>query len=444
MVNSKSELTNLESFKFNSKRSSLRNFKNWSPFTDNSENNDTKKSEKDDYLTNKTGIVRRMANSISSQLLNKSNIERPKSNILPRSRNSFSASTKTDNKDEILYSTIKPKIKISKPNEANESNLYLKETVQGINVQLKEPHLICVSTDAKNQLNKTSIKIYPLKIGKTTIGSCSKNDFVIKGPGIEPEHCFIENNLKFKSSENLAIKYPSSNNYRRSLTSIFRRNKTKDSINSNNLITLNPISKLCALDGVLIESPCVLTSGSLICLGESEYFRFNNPISENNLNDRKEQKFIADDRNFKSEKIHSIQNSASGQEKLTQLNSKNIDKLKEIKKEKMLSNQEQESQIIGLETLKSDCDPMDKDLDSKDNDDKKLSKVRFNLPEKKTLAKNNESNLAEDKKKNLNKFGTEIDSIELELINYLNKSKLNEGLVRKSIWIPGYGLVNFF
>lgn len=285
--NSKSELTtcekndNFDRSKFNNKRCSLRNFKNWTPFNDNQETNESNKTVKDDYLSTTSGIVKRMASSFSSQLLNKSNsnLERPKSNILPSktSDNLTNESNSITNTHEKIYSVVKSqksdnnqKVKNESSNnqshETKNSNLYLKETVNGINIQIQEPHLISVlvnNNNKINQINKTSIKIYPIKIGRTTIGSSDKNDIVINGPGIEPEHCIIENDLKCKSSDNLANKdnIPIIN-YRRSLTSIFRK-KSKDT-NLTYSIKLNPLSKLCAVDGVLIESPCGLTSGKNI------------------------------------------------------------------------------------------------------------------------------------------------------------------------------------
>lgn len=270
LYNSKPELSKIdknEEFdrsKSNPKRSSLRNFKNWTPFNDNS---DTKKSFKDEYLMATTGIVRRMANSISSQLLNKSNstLERPKSNILPN-RRSLRLSTQSNLDKKIDISLQNTETKPSINHVKNNSNLYLKETVDGINIQLQEPHLISVSIDENkndhksNIVNKTSIQIFPLKLGKTSIGSSDKSDLVIKGPGIQSLHCFIENSHLSKSNQNL------NNSNKRSFGSLFKKAKTKDTPNST--VIVYPIAKLCAIDGVLIESPTTLISGKVKILSK--------------------------------------------------------------------------------------------------------------------------------------------------------------------------------
>ncbi|RNA27519.1 pleckstrin homology-like domain family B member 2 isoform X1 [Brachionus plicatilis] len=419
--NSKPELSNIdknenfERSKNNSKRSSLRNFKSWTPFNDHSE---TKKSFKDEYLIATTGIVRRMANSISSQLLNKSNstLERPKPNLLPDRRSVLLSNLDKKIDSSFQKNPSKPSINHAK----NNSNLYFKETIDGINIQLQEPHLISVSFDeSKNDqssdlLSKTSIQIFPLKLGKCSVGSSEKSDLVIKGPGIQSLHCFIENSSKSKSIENLNKENTQFTN-RKSFGSLFKRAKTKDA--SNSRVTMYPIAKLCAIDGVLIESPTALTSGNIICFGESNYFRYNHPNNENRLNSRKEEKSSeqSSDNKSKVEKASIIAIKSQKKEENT---------------EKMLEHQE---------TQLSESNTKGDEFNCKDCEERKLSKVRFSIPEKSSL---NESNKSDE---NLNKESVEaIDPMELELIKYLNSSKLNAALNRKSIWIPGYGLVNFF
>ena len=125
-------------------------------------------------------------------------------------------------------------------------NFQVEETENGIKIQIKHPHLISVRNDANNSvdltqtaMNKTSIKIYPLKVGRTTVGSCARNDILVNGRGIEPEHCFIEN------------------------TQIMLNDDKLTSGESCFIATLYPLAKLCAVDGVLIDSPYVLSTGSL-------------------------------------------------------------------------------------------------------------------------------------------------------------------------------------
>lgn len=125
-------------------------------------------------------------------------------------------------------------------------NFQVEETENGIKIQIKHPHLISVRNDANNSvdltqtaMNKTSIKIYPLKVGRTTVGSCSGNDILVNGRGIESEHCLIEN------------------------TQIMLNDDTLTSGECCFIATLYPLAKLCAVDGVLIDSPYVLSTGSL-------------------------------------------------------------------------------------------------------------------------------------------------------------------------------------
>lgn len=260
MVNNRFELEseNFTQTRTNANRSSLRNFKNWTPFNENTNTEEIKNSIKDDYiLSNTKGIVKRMANSISSQLLNRSTNQcKSKAN---------------------LNSCVK--------SFQFRGNFQVEETEDGIKILLKQPHLISVivnttniddansslnkkdltdcSSDANHskQANKTSIKIYPLKVGRTTIGSSDKNDIIINGPGVEPEHCFIENKLisLANNSDLLNDKTKSLSSF----SSFFKsKSKSKENLaNSANLVTLYPIADLCAIDGVLIEKPYNLVSG---------------------------------------------------------------------------------------------------------------------------------------------------------------------------------------
>lgn len=277
IFNSKPELSYIDQSqdfdrsKNNPKRSSLRNFKNWTPFNDSLE---TKKSFKEEYLIAKTGIVRRMANSLSSQLLNKSNsvLERPKSSISTK-RSNFLLPNQSNLDKKIDNSFQKTESKPSINHVKNKSNLYLKETVDGINIHLQEPHLISVLFDQRKNdqkselLSKASIQIFPLKLGKVSVGSSNKSDIVVKGPGVHSLHCFIENNPRSKSNDNFNKENTPLSN-RLYFGSLFRRAKTKDVPNSS--VTIYPIAKLCAIDGVLLEGPTTLNPGKYEIL--SKYF----------------------------------------------------------------------------------------------------------------------------------------------------------------------------
>jgi hypothetical protein len=132
----------------------------------------------------------------------------------------------------------------------------VEETISGIQIQIKQPHLISVrvrsAAECNETMNKTSIKIYPLKMGRTTIGSAVSNDIVIEGAGVEAEHCFVENTLvtvQEDDDENSSSSFSSSATERVSL------------------VTLFPIGRLCAVDDVLVDAPFLLHSGMcfIIC-----------------------------------------------------------------------------------------------------------------------------------------------------------------------------------
>ncbi len=173
----------------------------------------------------------------------------------------------------------------------------MKETETGIQIQLCQPHLISLS-QKKDDLElrsvssisakKTSIKIFPLKFGRTTIGSSPSNDIVLNSVGIQPEHCFIEkksinlndnkqkDEFNIKSSDSsFSPKSNLQNNINEqsrtsgrakktsiSISALFKENaKRNQDCQPANLVTLYPIDKLCAIDGVLIENPYNLNSG---------------------------------------------------------------------------------------------------------------------------------------------------------------------------------------
>ncbi|XP_014350590.1 pleckstrin homology-like domain family B member 1 isoform X7 [Latimeria chalumnae] len=112
--------------------------------------------------------------------------------------------------------------------------LDLIDTGKGLKVQAEKPHLVSLGSGRLS----TAITLLPLEEGKTTIGSTT-NDISIQGPGIAPEHCYIDNR--------------------------------------NGIITLYPCGNICALDGLKVSQPIRLTQGCMICLGQATFFRFNHP-----------------------------------------------------------------------------------------------------------------------------------------------------------------------
>jgi hypothetical protein len=232
--------------KLNLKRSSSE-LKTSTKYYSNKMNNN---NIKQDNLNNKypTGMVNRISSQIN------------RSNSLIISTKTNRNSDGSSDSENTTSSIVSPTSKFKYEKSCNfKGNFSVEETETGIKIKIKQPHLISVTNNGfeessedsiclKSQNNKTSIKIYPLKIGRTSIGSDISNDIVLNGPGIEPEHCFIENltkNLgKFKRT---------------------KENKKCDNsakISLENLVTIFPIAKLCAVDGVIIDIPYALHTGT--------------------------------------------------------------------------------------------------------------------------------------------------------------------------------------
>ena len=165
-------------------------------------------------------------------------------------------------------------IKNNKLTELNGS-FHLEETEKGIKIRVKQPHLVISSTSKpaeKDEATKTSIRIYPLRLGRTTIGSAPANDIVLLGAGVEDEHCYIENVLVSdtfgedlsadKSSHLLCCK----TNNKQEGQAPLQKSKKQQLIN---LVTLYPLAQLCAVDGVLIQDPYRLSCGELLFIQKS-------------------------------------------------------------------------------------------------------------------------------------------------------------------------------
>ncbi|XP_064360195.1 pleckstrin homology-like domain family B member 1 isoform X8 [Dromaius novaehollandiae] len=114
------------------------------------------------------------------------------------------------------------------------SPLDLIDTGKGLKVQTEKPHLVSLGSGRLS----TAITLLPLEEGRTTIGSAAR-DIVLQGPGLAPEHCYIEN--------------------------------------ARGTLTLHPCGNACAVDGVPLQRPTRLTQGCMICLGQATFLRFNHP-----------------------------------------------------------------------------------------------------------------------------------------------------------------------
>ncbi|GFQ79212.1 pleckstrin homology-like domain family B member 1 [Trichonephila clavata] len=121
---------------------------------------------------------------------------------------------------------------------ASKDGLSISESGRSLKLQTEGPHLVSLGGGRLS----TAVTIHPLPEGRVFVG-CSdaipSKDIVIDDPGIERDHCFIDNN--------------------------------------NGLVTIYPQSGDVSIDGVLITEPTCLSQGCLLTLGRSNFFRFNNP-----------------------------------------------------------------------------------------------------------------------------------------------------------------------
>ncbi|NWY89516.1 PHLB1 protein, partial [Loxia curvirostra] len=114
------------------------------------------------------------------------------------------------------------------------SPLDLIDTGKGLKVQTEKPHLVSLGSGRLS----TAVTLLPLEEGETTIGTAG-TDIVLQGPGLAPQHCYIEN--------------------------------------VRGTLTLHPCGNACAIDGVPLQRPMHLTQGCAICLGQATFLRFNHP-----------------------------------------------------------------------------------------------------------------------------------------------------------------------
>ncbi|KAM4851064.1 pleckstrin homology-like domain family B member 1 isoform X7 [Urocitellus parryii] len=119
-------------------------------------------------------------------------------------------------------------------NRSQKGPLDLIETGKGLKVQTDKPHLVSLGSGRLS----TAITLLPLEEGRTVIGSAAR-DISLQGPGLAPEHCYIEN--------------------------------------LRGTLTLYPCGNACTIDGLPIRQPTRLTQGCMLCLGQSTFLRFNHP-----------------------------------------------------------------------------------------------------------------------------------------------------------------------
>lgn len=116
--------------------------------------------------------------------------------------------------------------------------LAVTELGSALKFEIDEPHFVSLGGGRLS----IGVTLCPIKRGKTVIGVSTdtcKPDIQLRGKGIEPEHCIVEFN--------------------------------------GVAVVLYPKAALCSVDGIPVSEPTRLPQGCMICLGKSNYFRFNHP-----------------------------------------------------------------------------------------------------------------------------------------------------------------------
>uniref|UniRef100_UPI00398EBA60 pleckstrin homology-like domain family B member 1 isoform X1 n=2 Tax=Pristiophorus japonicus TaxID=55135 RepID=UPI00398EBA60 len=119
---------------------------------------------------------------------------------------------------------------------------------KGLKMQSERPHLVSLG---RGRLS-IAITLLPINEGRTTIGSedaAVPRDIIIQGADVAAEHCYIEN--------------------------------------TQGLIKLYPCGHCCTMDGFLVKEPTPLIQGCILCLGQSNYFRFNHPVEARRIKNMK-------------------------------------------------------------------------------------------------------------------------------------------------------------
>ncbi|XP_069745585.1 pleckstrin homology-like domain family B member 1 isoform X2 [Narcine bancroftii] len=119
---------------------------------------------------------------------------------------------------------------------------------KGLKMQSERPHLVSLG---RGRLS-IAITLLPINEGKTRIGTedaVVPQDVIIQGEDVSSEHCYIEN--------------------------------------EQGVIKLYPCGNFCTMDGFLVREPTQLTQGCILCLGQSNYFRFNHPLEAKRIKNMK-------------------------------------------------------------------------------------------------------------------------------------------------------------
>ncbi|XP_076129843.1 pleckstrin homology-like domain family B member 1 isoform X2 [Alosa pseudoharengus] len=140
------------------------------------------------------------------------------------------------------------------PNTDMRPPVDLIDTGRSLKLQSATPHLVSLGSGRLS----VAITIIPLSKEVTRIGrddAAVPQDITIQGHGVRPEHCVITNR--------------------------------------SGVVILDPCGNLCSLDGVPITRPTQLRQGYTLCLGKSQYFRFNHPEEASLMKSMQPQKSAA-------------------------------------------------------------------------------------------------------------------------------------------------------
>ncbi|CAM9855147.1 unnamed protein product, partial [Lampetra planeri] len=119
------------------------------------------------------------------------------------------------------------------------TSLDVSEVGKGLKVQTEKPHLVSLGGGRWS----VAVTLLPLDQARTTFGRPGGQpavDVALHGRGVAADHCHIENS-------------------------------------AGSTFTLHPQGNACSVDGQDISKPTVLSQGCMLCLGESNFFRFNHP-----------------------------------------------------------------------------------------------------------------------------------------------------------------------
>ncbi|XP_073691021.1 uncharacterized protein kif16bb [Garra rufa] len=134
-------------------------------------------------------------------------------------------------------------------NILGEDTVALRKEGIGVVLDSQMPYLICIDED----LLSTGVVLYHLKDGRTSVGaggSEPEQDIVLHGEAVQREHCVFEN--------------------------------------QRGTVMLVPLpGARCAVNGVEVTQPCLLTQGVNIQLGKATMFHFNHPQEAAQLREKR-------------------------------------------------------------------------------------------------------------------------------------------------------------